>query len=726
MLLFTGCKDSSSVTDVTTAAPEQTESTETTAETTVSSSSETTKTTASSGSTQESSGTQTEASSGSSSGQSSGGTVTTAPQGSQQQSGTTVTTASVSPKKQLRTTLSALSAKGEVYSVIDAGNGRVVVGCNSSGNVSTAYLIDAAADKLLGSVKLKDSYDMLVGVTPSDELISVYCHSDTETEVYTDLIYYSFADGSKRSVTCDMDVFADFQYDRASDTIYGVADKRLFTVEPDGSLRDIRKGGQNIRYISSFLPVGGITFEAEAARNDSTGMELAAYDTKSGARLYGFPDHYTSVYPLGSSVICTEGTYDEAKKKTVANAYVRDARTGAEQRRFKIYEGQHELFTSPYTGYALMMQWNEKNWHPASIIPIDPASGKRAGTGISLKSTTTAANVCYLKDLGLWAAAVTEGSYSKAVTRLSLIDPAQSDYGKSFGSAYAYGIAAGKKLGTKFEQLRTITDRIERETGVRVRIGNEVLEADQPSGYRLVSMEDDSYTEISEYREILLSLEQKLKLYPAGFFDKLRQPTADGNPRVGLRILVVDSLVTTTPGSTFTAGGVAYEGQAWYNIAIADYMLYESDQSIHHELWHIVEDLLNNSNNPLNMDAWNACNPKNFSYTNDFNAYYGHPEYEAYTFTSNCWDKNPATQSIYFSRDYSTVNGQEDRATLIERVFEDPGFYDGIIGQCRDGLEMVEMYPHLKAKLSVLAEAVKKCFGYVYWEEIAKAARAAA
>ena len=724
MMLLTGCKDSSSVTDdALTTAPAQTESS---AEATDTTAAETSLTAASAGSTAETSGSRTEAVSGTAPQQSAApeSTVTTSVQSSQGAGGVT-TTVSAAAKKPLRTALSALSAKGEVYSVLDAGNGRAVVGCSNSAGVSTAYLIDLSADRQINSFRLKNSFETLVGVTQGNELVCANYYSESETTANLELIFYDLTTGNGQSVTCDTDEYADLRYDRDTDMIYGTCDKELRFFERDGSVRSARKVGPNGNYINTYIPKDRISLEAEVVRNDGTGSELAAYDTVSGTRLYGFDDHYTSVYPVGGKLLYTEGTYDEAKKKSVANAYLRDIRTGAELRRCKIFEGQHDLFTSAYSDYAFMLQWNEKNWRPSAIIPFDPAAGKRAKSGIALSSNTTAANLCYIRDLGLWAAAVTEGANRNAVTRISLIDPAQSDFGKTFDSVYDYGIASTKSLGKRYQPLKEITDRIERSTGVRVRIGNEVLSADQPSGYQIVSAEDDTSITVDEERAFLLSLEKKLNLYPAGFFDKLKLPTESGSQRVGLRILVVDSLITTAADSTFTAGGLAYEGSAWYNIAIADYMLSEYDNSIHHEIWHIIEDLLNNSGNPLNADAWTAANPKRFEYTNDFNNYYGHPEYESYLFTNDMWQSVHKTDSVYFSRDYSTVNGQEDRATLIERIFDNPSDYENMT-QYRDGLEMVKAYPHLSAKLDVLAEAVRKCFGYVYWDEMYRSIRAAA
>ena len=59
----------------------------------------------------------------------------------------------------------------------------------------------------------------------------------------------------------------------------------------------------------------------------------------------------------------------------------------------------------------------------------------------------------------------------------------------------------------------------------------------------------------------------------------------------------------------------------------------------------------------------------------------------------------------------------EDRATLIETVFS--WSFDDKSGK-KNGLAEMNKYPHIKAKLDMLAQWAKLEFGYAYWEEIVK------
>ena len=727
VLLLTGCKNNSSLTA---------EPAETTAQTgTSASASETTETTSeSAGSSAEQSGSETGSSAqttGSTTQQSTSGTAgtTSAPASSSGSTQTTgsVTTAPPVQKKPLTTKLSALTAKGTVYALADAGNGRAVAACHNNTSGSTAYLIDTAADSVTASVRLSASYEQILGVSPDNELIAYNYYWDWEKGF--PIYYYNFETGQRRTVSLKMlskDDGPTLQYDPATGSVYLLVSDGVYVCDRNGNGRRFHKTGERAQTSNALSASSGICFDNECARNNQSGMEVVAYDAAFCNRLYSFPNYYTTVKSMNSRLICTEGTYVEEKEKTVTNAFIRDLRTGAELNSYQLYEGQHDLFTSEDSDYAMMVKWNEKSWYPSEIIPFDPVAGKRVKTGISLKKTSHDVQFCCLKDSGIWVAAVTEGNGRNAVPRLMLIDPAQADFSTGFEKVYSYGAAVeDRQLGAEFQSLHEITERIERETGVRVLIGNEVLGADEPSGYRLVSFEESEYYTLSDFRKALLYLEGELKKYPEGFFDHFSRTTSSGGLRVGVRFLIVDSLITTTPGSSFTAGGVAYDGAAWYNIALGVNMMYENDKSIHHELWHIIEDRLNDAGRSLDSDKWEACNPRKFSYTNDFNSYYSHYDYDAYTLSSVLWEDNPKFDNIYFSRDYSTVNGQEDRATLIERVFEEPSYY-GKEALFRDGLEMVEASPHLKAKLGVLAEAVKKEFGYVYWEQIYQEQRAAA
>ena len=66
----------------------------------------------------------------------------------------------------------------------------------------------------------------------------------------------------------------------------------------------------------------------------------------------------------------------------------------------------------------------------------------------------------------------------------------------------------------------------------------------------------------------------------------------------------------------------------------------------------------------------------------------------------------------YFARNYSLVGDNEDRATLIELLYN-----RSLADTPAESAEAMRAYPHLRAKLDFMAERVREFFGTVYWEE---------
>ena len=133
---------------------------------------------------------------------------------------------------------------------------------------------------------------------------------------------------------------------------------------------------------------------------------------------------------------------------------------------------------------------------------------------------------------------------------------------------------------------------------------------------------------------------------------------------------------------------------------------------------HSTEQLVS-SKYPFNEEEWNKLNPPGFEYTNGFDAYTNDSgeRMEILQYSDEI-DKN----APYFVSSCSVVTPMEDRATLIEKLFN---------WTCDDenqevwtyhqyGTEYYNDYPHLKEKLDYLGNWIKQEFGYVYWEETLK------
>lgn len=259
----------------------------------------------------------------------------------------------------------------------------------------------------------------------------------------------------------------------------------------------------------------------------------------------------------------------------------------------------------------------------------------------------------------------------------------------------------------ELKEQRAAADRIEQTYSVQILLGDTCLEAGGAFPYTLISTETPKYKSAANNQNIttlLQELETVLATYPKGFFEKFRNYYDAG----GIRIFVVQTL--TNPSGEFQPGGVFSPLGGWYDIALPLNEYGETD-AIHHELWHAIEErIVKEYITAFDSDVWEAFNPPGFTYSEDFDHYGEHDELFSFLLSE-------AEKEAYFVKDYSTVNGKEDRATLIQMIFTGhPGhtYY----GESTP-LAAIRKSPHLKAKLDYLAEQVQKVFGAVYWENAA-------
>ena len=300
--------------------------------------------------------------------------------------------------------------------------------------------------------------------------------------------------------------------------------------------------------------------------------------------------------------------------------------------------------------------------------------------------------------------AVAVGDLEKNDTKVKLvmIDPAQVNFD---GSVEKCGPCEyqekNNKCGDKFSELREKADEIEEKYGVKILIGDEVLDLEDTNDpYRFVSAESEEAGEYPyENTESGLNyLDEMLGRYPEGFFEQFKI-----NGKAGLCIGLVEDLVDKYSDSPFEASGVTYGYGLWTVIAIqADY----TDHALNHEMFHAVEFIVDQKVGSIDEDEWAALNPEGFNYSSDFSSY-GEGNADGDLVYGDSDDP-------YFARDYSKLTPLEDRATLIELLFTDA--YDDP-AEYRDYIKDIADHPHMKAKYDYLADWTKQLFGYVYWEE---------
>ena len=331
---------------------------------------------------------------------------------------------------------------------------------------------------------------------------------------------------------------------------------------------------------------------------------------------------------------------------------------------------------------------------------------------------------CYAPEDGLLIAADCPDGKDVGVS-LYTIDPAAAQFVDALEpvSLPVYE-QTERPVAAGWEEVRAEADAIEEDFGLKVYIGDQTLDYQNGSGYVFVSMEtpdpDNVYNPEGEYEDryditpveetdlLLDVLRRGLEKYPDGFFEKFRNSRGQG----GVRIMLVREL--TNPDGEFLAGGVEYKSGAWYNVAISLGNMYETD-TIHHELWHAAQDRIDKEDYNIFSDAtWAPLNPEGFEYTDDPDNYYDHEELFDWTIP---WDNDASKyDDVWFARIYSTVTGNEDRATLIEALTSENYFLQGT--GYTDPRDWIAQMPHLQAKLDYMAAQSERVFGYVYWDTI--------
>ncbi len=709
----TGCADkgssspeSSAVTTTTTVtettqAPETTEAPETERTTTKRTTEETTKTTTTSGSTTSETGSTTSK------------TQTTGTTGAQQQTSKTTTSTTAQPPKSTEPaylrTMQSLTDSGEVYSLMPAGGSTVAMQMHS-GSRDYVYLIDVEKDAVTAKVQI-GRYEWLLGVSKAGEII---------TDGYSDhdnFYFYDSASGKLASSAAYSGSAYSIRYDRDRDQLYGYRDRRAYEISRTGydSTAYAMPGSSSDEreYVAEYFHSRGLVLKRELSSNDYTGVDYTLTSTVSGENVFSVLGEFSDFKLTDRSLIRvdSDGSQDD---ETYKNAFVFNLATGKETARYLIGNNGSDLIADPQSAVCMVLSSGSKgkdSWGPLGAYMLDAETGKRENLGMSFKNAE-AQQACYLPDAGVWVYALTTKQNGKLSTAVMRIDPEQVPYSTAKQRAAQVGLAeAEKPIGDAVRARRARADELEKRFGIRILIGNEVLRVKGLTSFYMVSTEDTSYweymdsTNTDDLDRALTYLERELGRYPAGFFEIFKT-----NGIGGLRIELTLDLPPDASMQNFgSAGGLSFRTGAFYDIAFNLSMCYEYDKSIHHELFHQVEHRMQDLDYCYSDSDWAKLNPKNYTYLSLMN--YGSAAEDMCMYNSSGVKEN-----VYFARNYGMSNEMEDRATIMERVFE--RLYDEETEQEVCGYEFLQQFPHLKAKLGEMAKLVKACFGSVYWEDI--------
>jgi hypothetical protein len=383
--------------------------------------------------------------------------------------------------------------------------------------------------------------------------------------------------------------------------------------------------------------------------------------------------------PYGSSTVPTD-------------CYVLSQQTGAKLRSFGVCEGGFPaFFADAESRYMIVSSMNSEPYTLKELLLIDTQSGKTEALPLSVKKANEA-KAAYLPALGCWAGAVTsEQKTDKYTSVLIRIDPKQAKFSRNAKALYVSEAMSSTELGSNLKNAREKADAIEKKYGIRILIGNEV-NALPVSYFRIVSSEArTSSNNIAADTEYALSeLDNKLAHYPASFFGSFRK-----NGKKGLRISLTGELLDADPNRAGPAG-IAFVSDDWYNAAMISSELIPISSTLHHEIFHAVEQAMADLGKSFDESRWNALNPAGFVYGNI-------PDLPN--------DKLPIMgdnheNTAYFSRPYGMTNAMEDRAAIAEYCF---GEWFG-----EKGYDIVRKYPHVRAKLDYMEQLLTECYGSAY------------
>ena len=592
--------------------------------------------------------------------------------------------------------LDCLEAEGTPSAICSCGNTAVIQSVSSDGDDRLTvryYVVDAVKDRLLRTIDDCGPTELLLAIDAEGTVTAQAASEDS-----TRLIYYK-PDGSRT----ESEPFGSDGYLVSDDAgqLYDLA-RGISKISSDGSRQVIFDNDETDKVIF-YDPARSRAVVEYYSDSFSFSRKLMLIDTASGREISELEVPDAVAYSAGDYVAVTYAQDYEISQNTCS---VFEKESGRLAGTYSVKDFIMNYTFSDGGSYGITYVRPDGS-EPFALSFLNVADGAFGSIAIDLPGAQWAFSTGITSaDRFLSAVTVKDPVSGKLKHRLVMTDPAQVTLDSHLDKAEPYRFPEEKphRCGERYKDLRAEADSIEEKYGVRILIGDEVLDIEDILFYGIVSDESDKASKFaySFTRDALKAVDDMFSRYPEDFFGRFRH-----NGKGGLCLALCDSL--TSSGGGFTAGGVTQTFGAWEIIAISSAEIDgQTGNALHHELFHAVEDIVSMKFGMLNDEEWETLNPEEFSYTCD---YEGYDDGDAGTDHICGYDDDP-----YFYSEYGRVNPQEDRATLIEGLFinayTDPPDVSGYI---RD---VSEKYPHLKAKYEYLGRWTSQLFGYVYWEKM--------
>lgn len=601
--------------------------------------------------------------------------------------------------------LSCAETEGTVTAAVCRGT-AVAVQC-VSGQEHRYEIFDSCENRRIRSGRLQTADEQLVGLTESGEAVTIGLRSgDFDGTVRR----YGSAEEPR---TVQGSPLTKAVYDAATDRVIGYSSDENALIQTDSS------GQQTVflRLTPRMQYLGGsadrrVLTVTEPSDNPAVPCNAAAYSMDSGIRL-GRTAHIDGTqYAFSGGYMLRE--YLDYDSDTGFSAF--EVRTSRFMDKnlyagFKTDDrGQDRVFdyvTDNASPYALGTE--QSGGMVSALVFADFRAGTRAVQPFADGKQASAVQFCFSRETGRWLTAAAFPENGRTVTRLMLTEPQLAEQTETFLPAASLSQEPEQKQAAVYlEGAHGLAERIGAKYGIRILIGDEVLNVREPGvSWDSVQTEEQGMTGEEIAAETVITLKQldaRLAAYSRNFFQHFQDEYGEG----GLMILLADHITTDSIGA---AGGAQILCGKWYGVVLER----NGAENIHHELWHAVEARICASEPEAFSDEpdapWQALLPEGFSYT-----HYA----ESYRSLPGSWFLTEAAQpqDAYFAGRYACADSREDRAVLIEWFFRGCDSY-GLLGEERKlNWELLPQLPHLRAKADYMAEQTKKVFGSAYWEEI--------
>ena len=610
--------------------------------------------------------------------------------------------------------LTALHVPGTVKKVCPGGKNAVSVQYGTDKKQHYA-VVDLMNDTVTASGDLVSAEEELLGCTAGGETVSAEMHYGLFTGTMR-----VYQDGTSRSIKLP-ETMQDFSFSAADSCVYAynTANKCVMKIAADGT-ETVQMQLPPGSLFRAVCPEQQFLLSADLSAELGVQWNLACRSMQTGEVLWSVPVDDSGAAGFTNGGIYAESlvyhpTQEEGDDPVFFDTFVY-TRSGELRGSVRFADSEKD-FAPDQTG-------DFRAAYTAGIVPADGAAGKRIRftdaaegkfTELDLPVSSITAVVPYFSaDTGRWVAAFTSEASGTAITDLCLLNPEQPAQ-----TAEAGEILTPKQhhaVEPELKQARQLADIIEQKYGVRVLIGDEVLDLNARSDEYTQSTSDywretekQGYgTEIdipaTHNREVMCELaavEIMMSKYPDGFFRQFQTPDGRG----GVRISVFRAL---SPYATGDADGIANVYGAWFDMRLVRGNVFD------HEMFHLVEFRLGQAAADgtafpeTGADSWAKLNPAGFQYS--YSSGSGNADIEKYLILNN-----PETGC--FVSTYAASAPMEDRAELISRLlsYMQPEWESY---QPRDCKTLFQRCPKLLKKVDYIAERVKKVFGTVYWEDI--------